>query len=126
MAREFLLKNILTVTNGSATQVGAAADLIDATAAIAKREMIFGVYANTTAGSLSVPITFQESTGSSAGGTWTDIPLDSTLTATTANDGLYQRFAMVTKRYVRATIGTYASAGSANINAFCVPMKRFA
>ncbi len=126
MAREFLLKSIYVATNGSATQTGAAADLIDATAAIAKREMIFGVYANTTAGSLNMPITFQESSGSAANGTWTDLTLDSALTATTANDGLYQRYAMVTQRYVRAVIGTYASAGSANINAFCVPMRRFA
>ncbi len=126
MAREFLLKSIYVATNGSATQVGAAADLLGATAAIAKREIIFGVYANTTAGSLNMPITFQESTGSSAGGTWTDLTLDTPLTVTTANDGLYQRFAMVTKQYIRATIGTYDSAGSANIAAFCVSMKRFA
>ncbi len=126
MAREFLLKNILTVTNGSATQVGTAVDLLGATAAIAKREIIFGVYANTTAGSLSVPITFQESSGSTVGSTWTDLTLDSALTATTANDGLYQRFAMVTQRYVRATIGAFGTAGSMNLNAFCVPMKRFA
>jgi hypothetical protein len=126
MAREFLLKNIYTATNGSATQVGTAVDLIDATAHTAKREIIVGAYVNTTAGSLNMPITFQESSGSAVGGTWTDVTIDSALTATTANDGLYQRFAMVTQRYLRATIGTYASAGSANINIFAVPMKRFA
>ena len=122
MAREFLLKQLYASSTGSAAVTGAAVDLSAASAYIDRREIIFGVQPHATAGSPAFPVTFEESSGSAAGGTWTSISLNAAIAV--SDDSLIERFGKVTKQYVRAKIGDYTSAGSVAISAFCVPVYR--